>query len=77
MGMPSCPNCDGSNTEAARFCQFCGVPFGATEPSQEHRRTVTVVFTDVTGSTSPGEDAGNTGSDQEPRGEPERSAFVG
>ncbi len=55
MGMPSCPNCGGSNTEAARFCQFCGAPFGATEPSQEHRRTVTVVFTDVTGSTSLGE----------------------
>jgi class 3 adenylate cyclase/tetratricopeptide (TPR) repeat protein len=51
----TCASCGGSNAEGARFCQFCGTPFPVVEPAGENRRTVTIVFTDVTGSTSLGE----------------------
>ena len=54
--MPSCPVCGQDNPDIARFCLACGAEL---EPeavrSREVRKTVTVVFTDVTGSTSLGE----------------------
>ena len=37
-----------------RFCPYCAAPL-ATEPVREQRKTVTVLFCDVTGSTASGE----------------------
>ncbi|HCP62009.1 MAG TPA: guanylate cyclase, partial [Actinobacteria bacterium] len=54
--MRICPNCGEENSERARFCQACAAPLpDATSPPAETRKTVTVVFADVTGSTSLGE----------------------
>jgi class 3 adenylate cyclase/tetratricopeptide (TPR) repeat protein len=55
--MPACPRCGEHNPDRARFCLACGLPLEATGvPSRrEVRKTVTVVFTDVTGSTALGE----------------------
>ncbi len=53
--MLRCPNCGEANPERARFCLRCGTPLEAAPPPPETRKTVTVVFSDVTGSTSLGE----------------------
>ncbi|MFN2590977.1 MAG: adenylate/guanylate cyclase domain-containing protein, partial [Actinomycetota bacterium] len=51
-----CPNCGKDNPEDARFCMACATPLDtAPIPPREVRKTVTVVFTDVTGSTALGE----------------------
>jgi class 3 adenylate cyclase/tetratricopeptide (TPR) repeat protein len=54
--MAACPRCGEENPEAARFCAACG---GALTPKPgaglEVRKTVTILFCDVTGSTSLGE----------------------
>jgi class 3 adenylate cyclase/tetratricopeptide (TPR) repeat protein len=54
--MPACPRCGEENSERARFCSACGAPLAA-EPdrAREVRKTVTVVFSDVIGSTALGE----------------------
>ena len=51
--MPSCLTCGESNLESARFCSSCGARL-EREPTAtvEVRKTVTVVFADVVGSTS-------------------------
>ncbi len=48
-----CPACAFENPEGARFCAGCGKSLAA--PAREVRKTVTVVFCDVTGSTGLGE----------------------
>ena len=53
--MAACPNCGEENPGKARFCWSCGAPLPEAAPVQEVRKTVTVVFTDVTGSTAMGE----------------------
>jgi class 3 adenylate cyclase/tetratricopeptide (TPR) repeat protein len=53
--VPACPKCGQENPEIARFCLACGTPLTEATPPREVRKTVTVVFTDVTGSTSLGE----------------------
>ncbi|MFB3737500.1 MAG: adenylate/guanylate cyclase domain-containing protein [Candidatus Velamenicoccus archaeovorus] len=53
--MPRCPRCGEENADRARFCQACGSPLQAATARREVRKTVTVVFCDVTGSTSLGE----------------------
>ena len=63
--MAVCPKCGEHNSEAARFCQACGnalaivpaEPHGGqgVERPGESRKTVTVVFCDLTGSTALGE----------------------
>jgi class 3 adenylate cyclase/tetratricopeptide (TPR) repeat protein len=53
--MAPCPNCGGENSEQARFCQHCGNPLAPAAPAREVRKTVTVLFADVSGSTSLGE----------------------
>ncbi len=54
--MLTCQACGESNPERARFCLACGSPLGAeASPAAEVRKTVTVVFSDVTGSTAIGE----------------------
>ena len=54
--MAACPRCGERNPEAARFCAACGssLPPPPTTPL-ETRKTVTVLFCDVTGSTALGE----------------------
>jgi class 3 adenylate cyclase/tetratricopeptide (TPR) repeat protein len=52
-----CPNCGSENAEGANFCSVCGAQLGAAEASEvaEVRKTVTILFCDVTGSTELGE----------------------
>jgi class 3 adenylate cyclase/tetratricopeptide (TPR) repeat protein len=50
----TCTNCGADNPEGFRFCGSCGTAL-AEAPAHETRRTVTVVFCDVTGSTALGE----------------------
>ncbi len=52
-----CPACGEENPERARFCLACGTALdqAAAGPATEVRKTVTVVFSDVTGSTAIGE----------------------
>ncbi|HEY3265018.1 MAG TPA: adenylate/guanylate cyclase domain-containing protein [Actinomycetota bacterium] len=52
--MAACPNCGSENAEGANFCSVCGVKLGTPEAA-EVRKTVTIVFCDVTGSTELGE----------------------
>jgi class 3 adenylate cyclase len=49
-----CANCGRENPVDARFCNDCGAAL-ATTRQREVRKTVTVVFSDVTGSTALGE----------------------
>ena len=53
--MKVCSNCGEENPDRFRLCGFCGTPFTAAEAPQEVRKTVTVVFSDLVGSTSLGE----------------------
>jgi class 3 adenylate cyclase/tetratricopeptide (TPR) repeat protein len=54
--MKRCPACGEENADRARFCQNCATPLGDAEGrGAEMRKVVTVVFSDVTGSTSLGE----------------------
>jgi len=56
--MVGCPTCGEQNPERARFCLSCGQPLseaGRGERAAETRRRVTVLFTDVVGSTPLGE----------------------
>ena len=50
-----CPSCGEENPERFRLCGFCGTPLAAPVAAQEVRKTVTVVFSDLKGSTSLGE----------------------
>ena len=52
--MVVCPTCSAENDGDARFCKSCGVSLAAAEV-REQRKTVTVVFCDVVGSTALGE----------------------
>jgi class 3 adenylate cyclase/tetratricopeptide (TPR) repeat protein len=49
-----CPSCGRENAVGARFCNGCGTELGGAS-AREVRKTVTVVFSDVTGSTALGE----------------------
>ena len=53
--MVRCPNCGEENPERFRLCGFCGTSLVATAPTHEVRKTVTVVFSDLQGSTALGE----------------------
>jgi class 3 adenylate cyclase len=52
----ACPACGHGNDDTAKFCSECGAKLTApaAQPRQV-RKTVTVVFCDVTGSTALGE----------------------
>jgi class 3 adenylate cyclase len=52
----ACPTCGHENADGAKFCSECGADLLAPTPRRrEMRKTVTVVFCDVTGSTALGE----------------------
>src|SRR6188472_450355 len=52
--MVDCSTCGGENPADARFCNACGSPLDAAR-DREVRKTVTVLFCDVVGSTALGE----------------------
>ena len=53
--MPTCPACGLESPEGFRFCGGCGAELAPATSGREARKTVTVVFCDVTGSTELGE----------------------
>ena len=53
--MPTCPECGHNNPEGAKFWMECAAALQAAAPPREVRKTVTVLFCDVTGSTALGE----------------------
>src|SRR5215468_7111207 len=54
--MAACPRCGAANSEPARFCSACGGALESAGPQVLHvRKTVTVLFCDVTGSTRLGD----------------------
>src|ERR687887_897538 len=53
--MAMCPACGEENPDRFRLCGFCGTPLAPAAPLQEVRKTVTIVFSDLKGSTNLGE----------------------
>ncbi len=53
--MTVCPSCGHENPAEGKFCSECGASLTAVAPAIEQRKVVTVVFSDVTGSTALGE----------------------
>ena len=51
----TCASCGAGNREGARFCDACGAALAAAPQAREQRKTVTVLFCDVAGSTALGE----------------------
>src|SRR5436305_1556382 len=50
-----CARCGQENSDNFRFCGACGAPLVEPSPAREVRKTVTVLFADVVGSTARGE----------------------
>jgi class 3 adenylate cyclase len=53
--MPTCASCGHQLPDGAKFCLECGAPVARAAPPREQRKTVTVLFCDVAGSTELGE----------------------
>ncbi|MDX6508276.1 MAG: hypothetical protein QOG81_28, partial [Gaiellaceae bacterium] len=53
--MVICARCGSENRDEAHFCDSCAAPLVAAVAQREQRKTVTVVFCDVSGSTALGE----------------------
>jgi predicted ATPase/class 3 adenylate cyclase len=53
--MKLCAACGAENPDIARFCLACGTQLAEARPAQETRKVVTIVFSDLKGSTSLGE----------------------
>lgn len=53
--MLTCPSCGRESPEDFAFCPACSAPLAAPAPAREVRKTVSIVFCDVTGSTALGE----------------------
>ena len=53
--MKVCAACGAENPDIARFCLACGTQLAEVRPPQETRKVVTIVFSDLKGSTSLGE----------------------
>jgi class 3 adenylate cyclase len=55
--MIHCPGCGEENPPRFKLCGYCGTPLAAaaTLPVRELRKTVTIVFSDLKGSTALGE----------------------
>ncbi len=54
--MQRCPDCGEENPDRFRLCGYCGAQLSRPVPPEEVRKTVTVVFCDLKGSTSLGEE---------------------
>ena len=55
MQIQVCPNCGEENPAKFRLCGYCGTPLAEALPPQELRKTVTIIFSDLKGSTALGE----------------------
>ena len=55
MQVVVCPSCGEENPARFRLCGYCGTSLVAELPAQELRKVVTIVFSDLKGSTSLGE----------------------
>jgi class 3 adenylate cyclase len=56
VGVLVCASCGHANSEGAKFCEECGFSFAAVPAgAKEQRKTLTVLFCDLTGSTALGE----------------------
>ena len=55
--VPVCTSCGRESEGGFRFCPHCGAAFAAGSAPREQRKTVTVLFCDLTGSTELGESA--------------------
>jgi len=53
--MPICANCGQENPDIAKFCLACAAPLAPAAPTTEERKLVTVLFTDIVGSTAKAE----------------------
>src|SRR5438067_11445302 len=53
--MQICPACGEENPDRFRLCGFCGTALAPARAPQEVRKTVTIVFSDLKGSTAMGE----------------------
>jgi class 3 adenylate cyclase/tetratricopeptide (TPR) repeat protein len=53
--MPICPRCAQDNPDIAKFCLACGALLAAPTPTSEERKLITVLFTDIVGSTAKAE----------------------
>src|SRR5205807_1045078 len=53
--MQLCPNCGEENPDRFRLCGFCGTPLSQGSNAESVRKTVTILFCDLKGSTSLGE----------------------
>jgi class 3 adenylate cyclase/tetratricopeptide (TPR) repeat protein len=51
----TCPSCGQENPDGFRFCGACASPLGSPGPIEVVRKTVTLVFSDIAGSTAMGE----------------------
>src|ERR1700749_4763500 len=51
----TCPSCGEENPDRFRLCGYCGSVLAPQPPPQEVRKTVTVVFCDLKGSTELGD----------------------
>jgi len=49
--VPICASCGRGSEGDFAFCPYCGAELGSVPPAREQRKTVTVLFCDVTGST--------------------------
>ena len=54
-GEQTCPSCNEVLPGQFRFCGYCGSPLARREPARKTRKTVTVLFCDLKGSTPLGE----------------------
>ena len=53
--MQTCPSCGEENPDRFRLCGYCGSVLAPQPPPQEVRKTVTIVFCDLKGSTELGD----------------------
>ncbi|HEU5243139.1 MAG TPA: zinc-ribbon domain-containing protein, partial [Gaiellaceae bacterium] len=54
--MVTCPACGHESPESSRFCGQCGAALvPAVAPAREERKVVTILFTDLVGSTAKAE----------------------
>ena len=53
--MRECPACGEASPEGFRFCGHCGAPLDDAAPDRAVRKTISVIFCDLKGSTTLGE----------------------